>query len=51
MTGAADLPKYHELMRPTLVVLDRIGGSASLDEINDTVAEMLGLSQAALDLQ
>lgn len=38
-------------MRPTLVVLDRIGGSASLDEINDTVVEMLSLSQAALDLQ
>ena len=47
----AELPKYHELMMPTLIALDRIGGSASLNEINDAVIELVGLSSAALDVQ
>jgi restriction system protein len=46
-----DLPKYHELMQPTLIALDKIGGSASLNEINDTVIESIGLPAAALDVQ
>lgn len=46
-----ELPKYHELMMPTLIALDRIGGSASLNEINDAVIEQVGLPTAALDVQ
>jgi len=37
----AKLPKYHELMMPTLIALDNIGGSASLNEINDAVIELV----------
>ena len=51
MMDAAELPKYHELMMPTLIALDRIGGSASLNEINDAVIELVGLPTAALDVQ
>ncbi len=46
-----ELPKYHELMQPTLVALERIGGSASLNEINDTVIELVGLPGDALDVE
>lgn len=46
-----DLPKYHELMRPTLVALDRVGGSASLNEVNDAVIELVGLPAEALEIQ
>ena len=46
-----ELPKYHELMRPTLIALDKIGGSASLNEINDAVIELVELPAAALDVQ
>lgn len=47
----SDLPKYHELMRPTLIALDKIGGSASLNEINDAVIDLIGLPAAALEIQ
>lgn len=46
----AQLPKYHELMRPTLVALESIGGSASLNEINDAVIDQLRLPPEALDV-
>ncbi len=45
-----DLPKYHDFMKPTLEALVEIGGSASLNEINDAVTERTGLSQQALDV-
>lgn len=47
----SELPKYHELMKPTLVALDKIGGSASLNEINDAVIELVGLPAEALEVQ
>ena len=46
-----DLPKYQELMQPTLRALDSIGGSASLNEVNDAVTKLVGLSQAALEVE
>ncbi|MFM5885641.1 MAG: restriction endonuclease [Novosphingobium sp.] len=46
----ADLPKYFELMRPTLIALDNIGGSASLNEVNDAVVDLIGLSPEALEV-
>ena len=45
-----DLPKYHDLMRPTLVALDKVGGSATLNEVNDAVLEQIGLPVNALDV-
>lgn len=47
----ADLPRYHELMRPTLLALDKIGGSASPNEVNDAVIELIGLPAAAIEIQ
>lgn len=49
MIAQDELPKYHELMQPTLLALDKIGGSASIHEINDAVADALGLTQEQLD--
>lgn len=51
MTDISELPKYHELMKPTLIALDKIGASASLNEINDAVIELVGLPASALDVQ
>lgn len=47
----ADLPKYHDLMQPTLQALDRIGGSGALSEINDAVIELIGLPAEALAVE
>lgn len=47
----AELPRYHDLMRPTLVALDKIGGSASLNEVNDAVVELVGLSPEAVAIE
>ena len=46
----SDLPKYHDLMRPTLVALEKIGGSASLNEVNDAVIDLIGLPAEALEV-
>lgn len=46
-----ELPKYHDLMQPTLLALEKIGGSASIHEIDDAVTGSLGLSQTQLDLE
>lgn len=45
-----DLPKYWEMMQPTLIALDQLGGSASIEEIDDRVALLLGLPDAMLEL-
>lgn len=47
----SELPKYHELMHPTLVALRDVGGSASLNEINDAVIEGIGLPPEALEVE
>lgn len=46
-----DLPGYQEFLRPTLIALDKIGGSASLNEINDAVIELTGLPAEALEVE
>ncbi len=46
-----DLPKYHELFLPTLKALDSLGGSASLDESDQAVLEILNLPDALIDIQ
>lgn len=44
-----EIPKFNELMRPTLEALKALGGSASNDELGEWVARYLGLSEAALE--
>lgn len=46
-----DLPGYQEFLRPTLIALDKIGGSASLNEINDAVIELTELPAEALEVE
>lgn len=45
-----DLPKYHELMKPTLEELINLGGSASLNEINDAVIIAGNIPDEALEI-
>ncbi len=47
---ADTLPKYHEFMLPTLIALDDLGGSGSIDEIEDKVIALTNLSQEQLEL-
>lgn len=44
------MPKYDDFMHPTLVVLDSLGGSASIEEIQDRLADHMGLTQWQLDM-
>jgi restriction system protein len=46
-----DLPKYHELFLPTLLALDKLGGSASLAESNDAVMAIMALDPQMLDVE
>lgn len=39
----ADLPRVPDLFAPVLQALDALGGSASNDEINDRVADLVSL--------
>lgn len=48
--GPGDFPRYWELMQPTLVALDQLGGSASIDEIDDRVALLLSLPDDMLEI-
>ena len=40
------IPKYHELFNPILSAMHSMGASASIQELNDLVAESLGLSDS-----
>jgi hypothetical protein len=44
-----DLPKHDDLYLPTLRVLDRLGGSASIEEIQQALTEDLGFTEDQLD--
>ncbi len=44
------LPKYDDFMLPTLQALRELGGSASIEEIQDRVANNLQLTQEQLDV-
>lgn len=43
------LPKYDEFMLPTLQAIRELGGSASIEEIQDALTERMGLTQRQLD--
>lgn len=45
-----DLPRYDDLLMPTLRVLDSLGGSGTISEIDDAVFATSGLPEAALDV-
>lgn len=44
------LPKHHEFMLPTLQALDDLGGSGSIDEIEDRVIASTDLTPEQIDL-
>ncbi|WP_181702724.1 restriction endonuclease [Chthonobacter albigriseus] len=44
-----NVPKYDDFLRPVLIALDALGGSATNGEIDDKVAVQLGLGPALLD--
>jgi hypothetical protein len=46
MATKSDVPKFDDLMVPTVEALKRLGGSASNDELLDEVANELKLSEA-----
>jgi restriction system protein len=48
MAKAAELPKYDDLFRPTLEALTKLGGSGSVEEIDDALVTAIGASQAQL---
>jgi restriction system protein len=45
-----DIPKYHEFFKPTLEVMVDLGGSGSIEEIDEALITKLALTQAQLDL-
>jgi restriction system protein len=45
-----DLPRYDDLLRPTLQAVEALGGSGTISEIDDRIFSDLGLSEAALSV-
>lgn len=45
-----DLPRYDDLLMPTLRVLDSLGGSGTISEIDDAVFATSGLPESALEV-
>ncbi len=43
------VPKYHEMMNPIIEALKQLGGSASIIELEETIAAILGLSDNDLN--
>ena len=50
MTKTAQLPKYDDLFKPTLEALLKLGGSGSIEELDDGVISAIGASQDMLDV-
>jgi hypothetical protein len=45
-----EIPKFDELMNPTLQALKRLGGSASIDELVPEIVKFLGLPQEVAEV-
>lgn len=45
-----DLPRYDDLLLPTLKAVDALGGSGTISEIEDRVFSDLGMAEAALSI-
>jgi restriction system protein len=50
VTEKASLPKYDDLFSPTLKVLRTLGGSGSIEEIDDALSTAIGATPAMLDV-
>ncbi len=50
MKSNSQMPKYHELMNPLLEALHELGGSGSIEEIAQKVAEMSDLQEDLLNI-
>jgi restriction system protein len=47
---SVELPKYDDLFQPTLEVLTKLGGSASIEELDEALIARIGASQEQLDV-
>jgi restriction system protein len=45
------LPSYREMLHPTLVVLDQLGGSGHKDEVNERAIALLGVTDEQLSVE
>ncbi len=50
MVDKIKLPKYDDLFSPTLQVLTKLGGSGSIEEIDEMLITVIGATQAQLDV-
>jgi restriction system protein len=50
LVNPQNLPKYDDLFEPTLKVLVALGGSGSIEELEDALIEKLGITQQQLDV-
>ncbi len=50
MSDRSSLPKYDELFQITLQVISKLGGSASIEELDDAVLEAIGATPEQLDV-
>lgn len=50
MTAMTQIPKHADLLVPLFAALRKLGGSGSLEEIDDTVAEMLAIPEDLLNV-
>jgi restriction system protein len=50
MAKTAELPKYDDLFKPTLEALSKLGGSGSVEELDDAMTAGIGASQEQLDV-
>lgn len=50
MKNSTKIPTYHELMNPLLQALHELGGSGSIDEISQKVAELSDLPEEILNI-
>jgi len=46
-----EIPTYKDLMYPTLVAVQRLGGSAAIAELEELVPEILGLTEEQIALE
>ena len=45
-----NLPRYNKLMNPVLQALKNLGGSGTIEEINNKASEIAGLSDEQLEV-
>lgn len=50
MTEKSSLPKYDDLLSPTLKAVETLGGSGSIEEIDEGLITAIGATQAQLDV-